>query len=77
MNEKVYLDMLALDSVIIKKQHYIVADGKEYAVGEPWRRSYMNTERGREQMQTEVAEPYKTIILMMWGSVPTITEETE
>lgn len=66
--------MLTADSVSIKKQQYTAVEGVEYAIGEPWRRAYVNSVSGREQVENEVAEPYKTIIFMMWGSEPTISE---
>lgn len=74
MIEKITLDMLTQDSVSVKKQQYIIQDGKEYQVGEPWRRAYLNSVSGRQQVENEVVEPYKTIIFMMWGSEPTISE---
>lgn len=76
MIEKITLDMLTQDSVSVKKQQYVMQDGKEYAIGEPWRRAYVNSTSGRQQVQEEVAEPYKSVILMIWGNEPTVTEKT-
>ena len=67
--------MLTEHSVSVKKQQYIVQDGKEYAIGKPWRRAYVNSISGRQQVENEVPEPYKSVILLMWGSEPTVTEE--
>ena len=75
MIEKITLDMLTQDSVSVKKQQYIVQDGKEYAIGEPWWRAYVNSISGRQQVENEVPEPYKSVILLMWGSEPTVSEE--
>ena len=72
---KITLDMLTQDSVSIKKQQYTMIDGKQNAKGEPWRRAYVNSISGRQQVENEVEEPYKTIIFMMWGDTPTINEE--
>ena len=77
MIEKITLDMLTQDSVSVKKQQHIVQDGKEYVIGEPWRRAYVNSISGRQQVENEVTEPYKTIIFMMWGDIPTIEEVTQ
>jgi hypothetical protein len=74
MIEKITLDMLTQDSVSIKKQQYIVQNGVEYPVGQPWRSSYVNSTQGRQEVENEVAEPYKTIIFMMWGDTATIEE---
>ncbi len=75
MKMKITLDTLTQDSVSIKKQQYTIIDGKEYAIGEPWRRAYVNSISGRQQVENEVEEPYKTMIFMMWGDTPTINEE--
>ena len=77
MNEKITLDTLTQDSVSLKKQQYTVVDGKEYPIGEPWRRAYVNSVQGREQVQSEVSEPYKSVIMLMWGSNPTVTEQAD
>ena len=74
MIEKITLDMLVQDSVSVKKQKYIEQAGEQYEVGQPWRRAYVNSIQGRQQVENEVAEPYKTIIFMMWGDSPTIEE---
>lgn len=77
MKMKITLDMLTQDSVSIKKQQYTMTDGKQYAIGEPWRKAYVNSISGRQQVENEVEEPYKTIIFMMWGDKPTVMEEIE
>ena len=77
MNEKITLDMLTQDSVSLKKQQYATVDGKEYPIGEPWRRAYINSVQGRIQVQSEVTEPYLSAIMAVWGETPTVTEPTE
>ena len=77
MIEKVTLDMLTRDSVSLKKQQYALVEGKEYPIGEPWRRAYINSVQGRQQVNAEVAEPYKSAIMLMWGETPTVTEQAE
>jgi len=74
MVEKIIIDMLNQDSVSIKKQKYIVVDGQEYAIGESWRRAYINSEKGRQQVQEEVPKPYRLAIFAVWGDTPTVTE---
>ena len=74
MVEKITLDMLTSDSVSIKKQKYTVVDGKEYPIGEPWRRAYVNSTQGKAQVQAEVPEPYLSAIMAVWGDTPTVTE---
>lgn len=75
MIEKITLDMLTQDSVSVKRQKYIVQDGVQYPIGLPWRRAYINNISGRIQVQEEIPEPYKSVIFMMWGDKPTVSEE--
>jgi hypothetical protein len=77
MIEKITLDMLTQDSVSLKKQQYATVEGQEYSIGEPWCRAYINSVQGRQQVQVEVAEPYKSVIMLMWGDTPTVTENAE
>ena len=77
MFEKITLDMLTAGSVSLKKQKYTVVDGKEYPIGEPWRRAYVNSIQGRVQVQAEVPEPYRSAIFAVWGDTPTVTEQVE
>ena len=77
MIEKITLDMLTQDSVSLKKQQYATVDGKEYPIGQPWRRAYINSTQGRAQVQAEVPEPYLSAIMAVWGETPTVTEPTE
>jgi len=77
MIERITLDMLTQDGVSVKKQQYAVVDGQEYPIGQPWRRAYINSAQGRQQVQAEVSEMYKSVIMLMWGEEPTVTEQTE
>lgn len=74
MVKKITLDMLTQDSVSLKKQNHTVVDGKEYPIGEPWRRAYVNSIQGRQQLQAEVSEPHLSAIMAVWGATPTVTE---
>lgn len=74
MTDKITLDMLTQDSVSLKKQIFTTVDGIEYPIGQPWRRAYVNSLSGRAQVQTEVAEPYKTAIMAVWGDTATVED---
>jgi hypothetical protein len=76
MSEKIYLDMLTQDSVSLRKQQFVTVDGKDYPIGDPWRRAYANSLQGREQVNAEVPEPYRSVIMLMWGDTPTVSEVT-
>ena len=58
MFEKIILDMLTQDSVSVIKQKCVLVDGEEYHIDAPWRRAYVNSVQGRQQVQSEVPEPY-------------------
>lgn len=75
MNEKITLDKLTQDSVSIKKQNVTTINGVEYELGQPSRKAYVNSIRGREEVQAELEEKYVNIIFAMWGDTPTVVEE--
>lgn len=77
MIEKITLNWLNENSVSVKKQKYIEQNGVEYEIEQPWRRAYVNSIHGREQVQDEVSEPYKSVILLMWGDKPTVDDVTD
>ncbi len=74
MIEKTYLDMLTQDNVSLRKQQFTTVDEVEYPIGQPWRRAYTNSISGRTAVQSEIAEPFKTAILTVWGDSPTVVE---
>jgi len=77
ITEKIFMDTLTQDSVSVRKQNYVTVDGVEYPVGQPWRRAYVNSTAGRQQVQDEVPEPYRTAILAVWGDEPTVPDDPE
>ena len=77
MEVKIILDMLTQDKVIILKQNYVNVDGIEYMVGNTWRSAYMNSTEGRARAQLEVIEPYLSAIMAIWGTTPTVVENTD
>jgi len=72
--EKISLDMLTPTGVSIKKQQYVNVDGTEHPIGEPWRRAYVNSTAGRQQVMDEVPEPYRSAIFAVWGEEPTVAD---
>ena len=75
MEVKITLDMLTDKSVSVKTQTYITDGGVEYAVGEPHRCAYVNSERGRAEIAAELPEPYLSAVLAVWGELATAVEE--
>ena len=66
--------MLNQDSVSIRKQTYIDYMGQEYPIGKPWRRAYVNSARGREQIIAELPQAQVNAIMAVWGDAPTVDE---
>ena len=75
MIEKITLDMLTENSVSVKTQRYVVVDGQEYPIGEPHRRAYVNSVRGRQAVENEVPEPQRSAIFALWGENPTVDDD--
>jgi hypothetical protein len=74
MTTTITLDALTKNSVSVKRQKTITADGSTYEIGEPHRCAYANSASGREQIAKELPEPYLSAVLAVWGSVPTVDE---
>lgn len=74
MIEKITLDALTSEGVSLKRQQYTIVGGKEYPIGEPWRKGYVNSTIGRDQVQAEIPEPYQTAIFAVWGEASTVAE---
>ena len=76
---KITLDMLTETGVSVKTQKYIEDGGIEYAVGEPHRRAYVNSERGRAELAAalengEITKSDFDAITSKWGNSPTVFE---
>lgn len=76
MQNKIILDMLTQDSVSIKQQNYTIINGVEYLIGEPWRKSYINSTKGRQEVQKELEEKYVKAIFSVWGDTPSVDDNT-
>lgn len=71
MHEKIVFSTLTNEIVSMRIQQL---DDEGQALGQPMHTAYVNNKRGREKMQEEVQEPYKSQILRMWGDNPTFDE---
>jgi len=72
---KIYiLDMLTQDGVSVKTQQYATIEGQEYPIGQPHRKAYINSIRGRQEVGIELPEAQKNAIFAVWGDTPTMTE---
>lgn len=75
MREQIFLDMLTEDSVSIRRQRFTSVDGVDYPIGDPWRRAFVNSSAGREQLEADVPEPFLSVIRLMWGDSPVLVDE--
>ena len=68
------IDMLTKDAVSIITQQAVLLNGVKTQVGDNHRCAYMNSTRGREDLQA--TEPLDVVnsVLAMWGELPTINE---
>lgn len=74
MEERIIIDTLTQDSVSIKKQKITIINEVEYTIGEPRRKAYINSIKGRQEIKTELEAKYVNAILSVWGGTPTIED---
>lgn len=72
MQELISLDELNQNSVSVATRKYIEEDGVKYFVGDIHRRAYSNSESGRVEINEELAEPYLSAVMTVWGDTPTV-----
>jgi len=76
MNERIVLDNLNQDSVSLLKIATVEVNGQQIEASR-WRRAYINSTQGRASVQAEIAEPYLTVILAVWGATPTVSDTAQ
>lgn len=74
MTTTITLDALTKNSVSVKRQKTITAEGSTYEIGEPHRCAYANSSSGREQIAAEVPDPYLSAVMAVWGDAPTVED---
>lgn len=72
MEEKISVDELNDKGVSIMKRKVTTIEGREYFIGDPFRRAYENSEAGRARIAKELPEPYLSAVMSVWGSAPTV-----
>ena len=73
-NIEITLDGLNKYTVSVETQKYINIDGTEQNLGQPHRKAYSNSVRGRVEIANELAEPYLSAVMAVWGDIPTVVE---
>ena len=77
MIEKITLDMLTQDGVSVSKQTFIEYMGQVYPIGEIWRKAYVNSLQGRQQIVDELPQAQVNAIMAVWGDTPTVVEDAQ
>lgn len=77
MNEKYTLDNLNQDNVSVSKQTYIDYQGQQYPIGELWRRAYINSASGRQQIVDELPIAQVNAIMAVWGNEPSVEDAAQ
>ena len=77
MQELISLDELNINSVSVVTRKYIEEEGVKYFVGDIHRRAYVNSEDGRKEINEELAEPYLSAVMTVWGDTPTVVINPE
>lgn len=75
MTEKIFLEQLDKCKVNILKRQYITVNDTEYAINEPFRCSYVNSNSCRVSLKNDIPEPYYSAIMLVWGDTPTVTDK--
>lgn len=74
MIEQKTVDMLTTRSVSIKTEVYLKYDGEVYKV-KTLRKAYMNSERGRKELENEQPGNIVRAVMEIWGDKPTVADE--
>ena len=72
MNYEISIDNLSLYGVSVKTQGYVEIEGIKHYIDQPHRKAYSNSVQGREELKNELAEPYYSAVMAVWGDEPTI-----
>ena len=72
--ERYTLDNLNQDSVSVSKQTFVEYMGQMFPIGQLWRRAYVNSTQGRQQIADELPATQVNAIMVVWGEEPTVDE---
>ena len=72
MNYEISIDNLNLYGVSVKTQGYVEIEGTKHYIDKPHRKAYSNSIQGREELRNELAEPYYSAVMAVWGDEPTV-----
>lgn len=72
MNYEISIDNLSLYGVSVKTQGYVEIEGIKHYIDKPHRKAYSNSVQDREELKNELAEPYYSAVMAVWGDEPTV-----
>lgn len=61
----------------VKKQSFIEHNGVDYPIGQPHRKAYMNSIRGRLEVENELPQAQQNAVFAVWGDEPTVYQPEE
>ena len=77
MITELFIENLGIDSVSVLTKNFIEYNGTKFQVGGNHRKAYVNSERGRKEIMSELGEPYLSAVMAVWGDNPTVVEKTD
>ena len=72
--ERYALDNLDQHSVSVSKHTFVEYMGQMFPIGQLWRRAYVNSTQGRQQIADELPATQVNAIMVVWGEEPTVDE---
>ena len=72
MNYEISIDNLNIYGVSVKTQGYVEIEGTKHYIDKPHRKAYSNSIQGREELRNELADPYYSAVMAVWGDEPTV-----
>lgn len=72
IKQEISLDELDVYKVSVETKQFVDVDGVLYQIGTPHRRAYSNSSQDRVLISEELAEPYLSAVMAVWGDEPTV-----
>ena len=72
IKQEISLDELDVYKVSVETKQFVEVEGVLYQIGTPHRCAYSNSAQDRILIAEELAEPYLSAVMAVWGDNPTI-----
>ena len=73
IKQEISLDELDIYKVSVETKRFVEMDGVLYQIGVPHRCAYANSEQDRLLIAENLAEPYLSAVMAVWGDAPTVS----